>query len=84
VELSGKRRLTARELEVIELIRQGLTNAEIGERLELSPWTVKRHVARVLARTGCRGRVDLAVRYGSMATDQSHVEPPTTTPAELA
>ena len=84
MELSGKRRLTARELEVIELVRQGLTNAEIGARLDLSPWTVKRHVARVLARTGCRGRVDLAVRYESTVMDPSRAEPPTTTPAEPA
>jgi len=55
--------LTGREREVIELIQQGLTNAEIGQHLGLSPWTVKRHVARVLAKTGCRRRVDLAVSY---------------------
>jgi DNA-binding NarL/FixJ family response regulator len=63
--------LTSREQQVIELICQGLTNAEIGERLGLSPWTVKRHVARVLAKTGCRRRVDLAVSYRSTAEPAS-------------
>jgi DNA-binding CsgD family transcriptional regulator len=55
------RPLTGREQQIVELICQGLTNAEIAEGLGLSPWTVKRHVARVLAKTGCRRRVDLAV-----------------------
>jgi DNA-binding NarL/FixJ family response regulator len=62
-----KRPLTERERQVVELIRPGLTNAEIAERLRLSSWTVKRHVARALAKTGCRRRVDLAIRYESIA-----------------
>ena len=65
MEPPNKTGLTGREQQVIELIQQGLTNAEIGARLGLSPWTVKRHVARVLAKTGCRRRVDLAVHYQS-------------------
>jgi DNA-binding CsgD family transcriptional regulator len=72
---SSKMPLTHREHEVVELIRQALTNSEIGNRLGLSPWTVKRHVARVLAKTGCRRRVDLAVHYGSTATDRPRAEP---------
>jgi DNA-binding CsgD family transcriptional regulator len=63
MELPGKRRLSRREEEVVELVGRGLTNAEIAQNLGLSPWTVKRHVARVLDKTGARRRVDLAVRH---------------------
>jgi ATP/maltotriose-dependent transcriptional regulator MalT len=44
--------LTPRELEVLRLVAQGLTNAEIAERLYLSPHTVHRHIAN--ARTKLR------------------------------
>ena len=62
-EIAGERRLSHREEEVVELVGRGLTNAEIAQNLGLSPWTIKRHVARVLAKTGDRRRIDLAVRH---------------------
>jgi DNA-binding NarL/FixJ family response regulator len=40
--------LTEREWEVLELLRQGLSTAQIGERLAISPVTVRRHVSRAL------------------------------------
>ena len=49
-----------RELEVAALIRQGLTNAEIAERLALSPGTVANHVANILTRLNLRNRAQLA------------------------
>ena len=55
--------LSRREREVLDLLVRGLTNLEIADRLTLSHWTVKRHIARVLARTHLRGRVDLALWY---------------------
>lgn len=54
--------LTAREAEVLALIAQGLSNAEIGERLFLSRATVKTHINRIFAKTGVRDRAQ-AVRY---------------------
>ena len=50
-----------RELEVAALIRHGLTNAEIAERLGLTPGTVANHVANVLGRLNLRNRAQLAV-----------------------
>jgi len=53
-------RLTKREEEVLRLVCDGMTNREIAEQLNLSPWTAKRHVARLLAKIGVHRRVNLA------------------------
>jgi DNA-binding NarL/FixJ family response regulator len=55
--------LSARELEILQLVARDLTNAEIAEALFISPLTVKTHVERILAKLGVRGRVG-AVREG--------------------
>jgi DNA-binding NarL/FixJ family response regulator len=49
--------LTQREVEILSLIAQGLTNGEIAERLFLSNHTVKTHINRIFAKTGSRDRV---------------------------
>ncbi|WP_395297647.1 response regulator [Kitasatospora hibisci] len=53
--------LTAREQEVLELIGEGLTNRQIGERLYLAEKTVKNHVSRLLAKLGVERRVQAAL-----------------------
>ncbi|MGH2633711.1 MAG: response regulator [Tepidiformaceae bacterium] len=52
--------LTERELSVLELIADGLTNREIGEHLFLSEKTVKHHVSDVLSKLGLSRRVEAA------------------------
>jgi DNA-binding NarL/FixJ family response regulator len=56
--------LTARQLEVLELLVGGLTNAEIAERLVVSPRTAEHHVAAVLTKLRATSRRD-AVRRAS-------------------
>lgn len=59
--------LSEREREVLELVAQGLNNAEIGERLELSPKTIARHRERIMNRLNLHSRTDLvkfAIRTG--------------------
>ncbi len=52
--------LSGREREVLLLLREGLTNAEIGARLFISPKTAEHHVSRVLAKLGVRSRAEAA------------------------
>lgn len=52
--------LTAREVEVLELLAAGLTNTEIAERLVVSPRTVESHRAVVQRKLGVRTRAELA------------------------
>ena len=52
--------LTPREREVAQLVADGLTNAEIADRLGISVGTVKDHVHHILERTGHRNRNALA------------------------
>jgi DNA-binding NarL/FixJ family response regulator len=53
--------LSARERDVVAGVGRGLSNAEIGAELFLSPATVKAHVSRLLTRLDLEGRVQLAV-----------------------
>jgi DNA-binding CsgD family transcriptional regulator len=52
--------LTPRELEVLDLIAEGLRNAEIADRLVISEKTVGHHVSSILAKLGVRSRYDAA------------------------
>ena len=58
--------LTARQLEVLALLVDGLTNAEIAERLVISPRTAEHHVAAVLDKLGADNRQDAARRAAEL------------------
>ncbi len=56
-----RERLSARELDVLALIVEGLTNKEIANRLILSPDTVKNHVVHIIQKLGVSDRTQAAV-----------------------
>ena len=51
--------LSSREIEIIELVAEGLTNQEIADRLTISKRTVDNHVSNVFTKTGSKNRVAL-------------------------
>ncbi len=63
-QVVARRRLEAlseRELEVLRLLGEGLSNAGLGTRLNMSEATVKTHVSRILAKLDCDNRVQAAL-----------------------
>jgi two-component system, NarL family, response regulator DevR len=61
--------LTEREREILDLIADGLTNRQIGERLFLAEKTVKNYVSGLLAKLGMQRRTQAAV-YGSQLREE--------------
>jgi DNA-binding CsgD family transcriptional regulator len=59
-------RLSAREKELVTLVAQGCTNAQIAAELFISVRTVSSHLDRIRDKTGCRRRADL-IRLGLTA-----------------
>lgn len=60
-ELEPIEELSARELEVLRLVAQGMENAEIAAALHISPRTAKNHVSNILAKLGLPSRVQAAI-----------------------
>jgi pimeloyl-ACP methyl ester carboxylesterase/DNA-binding CsgD family transcriptional regulator len=60
----GHEQMSGREMEVLRLMADGLTNAQIAERLYLSPRTVERHLSNAYAKLGLSGR---SARAGAAA-----------------
>jgi DNA-binding CsgD family transcriptional regulator len=68
--------LTPGETEVLRHVADGLTNAEIAERLVVFEETVKTHVSRTLARLGVRDRAQAIIVYESGLVVPRGVTPP--------
>ena len=54
--------LTPTELDVLCELTRGASNAEIGEKLFISPTTVRSHISSMLSKTGFANRTELAIR----------------------
>jgi DNA-binding CsgD family transcriptional regulator/tetratricopeptide (TPR) repeat protein len=63
--------LTPREVEVLGLVREGLRDAEIADRLVVSPRTVGHHVSAILAKLGVRSRTEAATAAGRLGIGPS-------------
>jgi DNA-binding CsgD family transcriptional regulator len=64
--------LSARELEILDLVANGLTNQEISEKLEISKRTVDNHISNILTKTKTDNRVELvrwALHWGKVCLD---------------
>ncbi len=55
--------LSDREMEVVKLVAEGLSNQEIADRLFLSNGTVRNHISTILEKTGLEHRTQIAVKY---------------------
>lgn len=53
--------LSSRELDVLELVATGRTDAEIADRLSISPRTVGAHISNMLNKTSASNRVELVI-----------------------
>lgn len=70
-QASPKTLLSAREIEVLQLLHEGRTNHEIGQHLDISPLTVKNHVQKILRKLNASNRTAAAakaIEYRLVAT----------------
>jgi DNA-binding CsgD family transcriptional regulator len=70
--------LSVKEIQVVQLLTEGMTNPEIGDRLCLSPRTVQSHLATAMRKTGTKTRTELAVlavREGLVPRRDDDLEP---------
>jgi DNA-binding CsgD family transcriptional regulator len=65
-DATGTAELTARERQVLELIAEGLSNRQIGERLFISGKTASVHVSAILRKLGAATRTEAAYRAGAL------------------
>jgi DNA-binding NarL/FixJ family response regulator len=54
--------LSAREIEILGLVAEGMSNREIGDRLVISEGTVKNHLTNILSKLGARDRMQATIK----------------------
>ena len=71
-KLSHEALLSARELEIVELVVTGLSNHKIAQKLEISKRTVDNHISNILKKTNAANRVELvrwSLQWGKVCID---------------
>ena len=69
--------MTIRELEIVQLVCEGHSAKEIGDRLAISPKTVEAHKANVMTKAGAKNRVELfrfALEFGIVGVNRPEDE----------
>jgi len=75
VNAKGMSLLTARELQVVRCVAEGLTNQEIAKRLKLSRHTIKNYLFRIFDKLGVSSRIELLfVSLSQAGTEQARLE----------
>jgi non-specific serine/threonine protein kinase len=74
--------LSPREVEVANLVAEGLTNRQIAERLVISKWTADNHVASILRKLDLTTRAQVAGWVARKAKDADRAAPPAPTRAD--
>jgi DNA-binding NarL/FixJ family response regulator len=59
----GRQRLSAREVQVIEMATLGLTNAQMADRLTVTSYAIKFHLSSIYRKLGVANRTEAAVAY---------------------
>jgi DNA-binding NarL/FixJ family response regulator len=67
----GEDVLSKRQLEILDLVAQGLPYKEVGARICLSPLTVKYHMAEIMRKLHLQNRAQVLAYYGSIAGDRA-------------
>ena len=70
------RGLTPREVEMLQLVARGMTDAEIGEMSNISPRTVQRHITNILLKLNCKNRSHAVAQVIGSPPPLSIVRPP--------
>ena len=76
--LSGAMRMTTREVEIMSLIADGLSNKEIAQQLDIATYTVKSHVHNILEKLALHTRLEIAAhahRSGSRRNESPDPSP---------
>lgn len=69
-EIDSRQMLTNREKEVLKLMIQGKSNAQIAEELVISIYTVKRHINNIFKKTDIKSRTDLSILIAAATREQ--------------
>ena len=69
---SSRKRFSTREIEVLELASQGMTNPQIASRLELSVHAIKFHLASIYRKLGAANRTEAAVAWALTTNGHGH------------
>jgi DNA-binding CsgD family transcriptional regulator len=67
-------KLTPREIEIIALVAQGLTDQQIANHLFVSTRTINAHVHNIYLKTGIRSRVTLTVLWNQMQHEETELQ----------